>query len=156
MIGLDDQIERVQNCLIQWPRNIKNSWLHTQEMCCPTTWTKNFDCIFPVFSHRYLYTRLHTDCLYILAKLHILKSLFLQLFASHSPGVYINLWSMFPFVNVVKAGLNRMQVSCSISLYRRYTGWAECHWTDMNILMLFGQSVYENCLAILEVYRLNN
>lgn len=116
---------------------------------------KNLDCIFSVFPHLYVYTRLHTACLYIQATLHILKSLFRQFFLSFLLlRVYMNPCSMFPSLNVVTAGLNRMQVSCNISLYERYTGWPECQWTDISVFMLF--VFYERHIATLEVYSFNN
>lgn len=131
---------------------LKKRWLHTQEMSRPTTWTKNFACISPEFFllcvHSRLFTAL-TEWLFISfdQTAHPEESFFLK----HWPCVYMNLRSRFPFLNVVTAGLNRMQVSCSISLHWRYTGWPECHWTEISTLMLFGQrlsSFYENCLAI--------
>lgn len=66
-------------------------------------------------------------------------SLFRQCFFVIPPlRVYMNLRSMFPSLNVVTAGLNRMQVGCNISLSRRYTGWPEC------VVALI--SLYSGCL----------
>lgn len=45
-----------------------------------------------------------------------------KFFVIPSLCVYMNLGSMFPSLNVVKAGLNRMQVGCNISLYKTYRG----------------------------------
>lgn len=76
----------------------------------------------------------NTACLY---KLHIPESPLFFFFAIGSVYVYVNLRSMFPSLNVVMAGPNRMQVRCSFSLCKRYTEWPEGHWTDITEFMLF-------------------
>lgn len=97
--------------------NIKNSWLHTQEMCRPPTWTK----ILTAFFQCSLYCMCIHACILTVCifwpNCTSWGVFFCNIFASHWLCVYMNLWSMFSFVNVVEAGLNRMQVSCSISLY---------------------------------------
>lgn len=63
-----------------------------------------------------------------------------KFFAIPSPCVYTNLGSACPSLNVVKAGLNRMQVSCNIRLSKAYTGGSECHWVDTTVFQLFRQA----------------
>lgn len=60
--------------------------------------------------------------------LHVAEALSVCFLSFLRVRVYRNLRSLFLSVNVVTAGLNRMQVRCNISLYERYTGWPECPW----------------------------
>ncbi len=92
LIPPDGLIESIWNCLIRWLRNINNIWHHTREKCCP-----NVDRIFLVFPRLYVYTRLYTACLYILATLHFLESLFRQVFVIPLLCVYMNLHSIVSF-----------------------------------------------------------
>ncbi|TNN65695.1 hypothetical protein EYF80_024099 [Liparis tanakae] len=60
--------------------------------------------------------------------------------------VYVDLHSTFPSLSVVTARLNRMQVSCTVGLCGRYTGWPEGRWTDGSVSRLFGLSPHEKHL----------
>lgn len=101
--------------------------IQTQEIFRLTTWTKTVNCVSPMGE---VCVYAEYKCLFILfgCAMYPHDSLIIPELCMLTPP--------FPSLNVVTAGLNRMQVSHSVSLHERDACWSKCLWTGFSAAVL--------------------